>query len=234
MFYLFSIVTVQGMMNYLESDAGMLADDELRDDILKYFGSVLQTMMTYHMSTSGGNDWGQYYEVLSAASRSSAAILVFVAAFTQIALLNIMTGVFVESAMKIAQPDQQLIALEQRMADMQESNTIRELLQEMDIDCSGTISWKEFERIASDARISASLAVLGLDVKDARLMFDMLSEVDGRPDIDLGFLLGACMKMRGPATSLDLQVMAYKLAHMDRKVRGLNAVPQEGIYVQRL
>lgn len=102
-FYLFSIATIQGMANYLSSDEGQAADEELRRQIVTYFGSVFKAMMSYHMATSGGKEWALYYEVLVQASEMTAALFALVVAFTQIALLNIMTGIFVETAMKLAE-----------------------------------------------------------------------------------------------------------------------------------
>jgi len=209
-FYLFSIATIQGMANYLSSDEGQAADEELRRQIVTYFGSVFKAMMSYHMATSGGKEWALYYEVLVQASEMTAALFALVVAFTQIALLNIMTGIFVETAMKLAKPDRHVMALEQRKADYHDAMEIRGLLGTLDVDCTGSIGWDEFSSIANDPEVEAMLSVMGLDIKDAGLVFKMLCDTSGSDEVELDSLLDACMKMRGPATSLDLQVLGYR------------------------
>lgn len=110
-FYIFFIATVQGVAKYVSSTA---PDSELVEELMLQFVSVLRSIMTYYMATSGGNDWSTYYEPLAQASEITAALFVFVVAFTQIASLNILTGVFVDNAMKLAQPDRAMMMLEQR------------------------------------------------------------------------------------------------------------------------
>mmetsp|Transcript_95620 Transcript_95620/g.276243 ORF Transcript_95620/g.276243 Transcript_95620/m.276243 type:complete len:704 (+) Transcript_95620:64-2175(+) len=234
-FYLFSLATVQWLASFLASNEGQQAEPQLKDEIVEHFGSVFQTMMSYHMATSGGKEWAMYYEVLLRASGMAAALFVLVVAFTQIALLNIMTGVFVESAMKLAQPDRATMALEQRKVDLKDAAELRELLAGLDVDCTNTIGWEEFRQVASDPLVASMLAVMGLDIKDAALMFHMLCTSSDSEEVEVDALLNACLKMKGPATSLDLQAVAFKtdvigrqLADINRKLRDTGLSSRDG------
>jgi len=219
-FYIFAIATVQGVSNYM-SGAG--PDAELVEELTLHFGSVLRAMMTYYMATSGGNDWSTYYDPLVKASEITAGLFVFVVAFTQIALLNILTGVFVENAMKLAQPDRAMMMLEQRKADMQSAEDLREILAGLDLDSTGTVSWNEFKIIAEDPNIFAALEVMGLDVHDVGLLFDMLSQASKSREVEFHFLVDACMKMKGPASSIDLQALMYKTDRLADTVQALSS-----------
>jgi len=208
MFYIFAIATVQGVTNYIALDGDL--NPELTAELNIHFGSVTTTILTYYMATSGGNDWSTYYEPLRQASGLTAGLFVFVVAFTQIALLNIMTGVFVENAMKLAQPDRATLALEQRKCDMRDAQDLRETLEAVCPNFSGMIGWDQFQKIASDVVVSSTLESMGLGIHDAHLLFEMLCKVSDSTEVDFQFMVDAFLKMKGPAANLDLQALIYK------------------------
>mmetsp|Transcript_9908 Transcript_9908/g.28743 ORF Transcript_9908/g.28743 Transcript_9908/m.28743 type:complete len:553 (+) Transcript_9908:74-1732(+) len=208
-FYLFSLATVQGVASSLMTE-GQAESAEQRQFLLESFGTVFETMLTYYKATFGGESWSSYFNVLVATSRYTAALFLFVVGFTQIALLNIMTGVFVESALKCAQPDHNTLALEQRRAELTETAALRNILKQVDVDGTGTINWEEFHKVAGDPRISAVLEVMGLDIKDVGLLHDMLCRAGGTHEVNLDFLVNALMRMKGPAMGIDLQALIYK------------------------
>jgi len=220
-FFLFSIATVQGVTSYLAANRGNI-DPELDAAIHEHFGSVRTAVLSYFMATSGGNDWSLYYNVLAKTSEVTAALFVFAVGFTQIALLNIMTGVFVENAMKLAQPDRNVMALEQRRASLNDARDLRNILKQLDVDNTGTVTWDEFRSVASDPCVSALLEVMGLDIKDARLMFAMFCETGHSTEVSLDFLVDSFIRMQGPATSIDLQTLAFKTDSIADRVEQMN------------
>eukprot|EP00429_Kryptoperidinium_foliaceum_P115613 CAMPEP_0176305674 /NCGR_PEP_ID=MMETSP0121_2-20121125/63084_1 /TAXON_ID=160619 /ORGANISM="Kryptoperidinium foliaceum, Strain CCMP 1326" /LENGTH=141 /DNA_ID=CAMNT_0017647351 /DNA_START=237 /DNA_END=662 /DNA_ORIENTATION=+ len=133
-----------------------------------------------------------------------------------------MTGVFVESAMKHAQPDHNTLALEQRRCEMSEAAALRSILNRADLDGTGTINWEEFRRVASDHRVSSVLEVMGLDIKDASLLHDMLCKVGGSSEVNLDFLVDALMRMKGPAMGIDLQALICKNDLLLERVENLS------------
>jgi len=220
-FYLFSLATVQGVANYLMTSTG---DDPVwRADLLDRFGTVSQTMLTYYKATCGGTGWGVHFEVVRRTGLMNATVYLGAVAFTQIAVLNIMTGVFVENAFKNAQPDRHTMALAQRRAFIKEANELHQILKSVDTDGTGNISEAEFIRLSMDPRLNGILEVMGLDIKDAHLLHSMLRKADGSKEVNLDFLVHSLVKMKGPAMSVDLQALAYKTDLLQERIDALTA-----------
>lgn len=221
-FFLFSIALVQMLAMHRSSEATGVVDANLDELLAEYFGSVASTMLTYHSATSGGDDWIIYHKVLSQTGWINAALFLMCIGFTQIALLNILTGIFVENAIKLAIPDRQALAMQQQRADAALADDLRRFLESLDVDSSGTISWKEFSKVANDPRVSTLLAVMGLDIRDAKMFFDMVVRSTGNPEVEIALLTDALLRMKGDATSFDVQAVAFKMHALSAKVEDLS------------
>merc|ERR1711997_822098 len=61
--------------------------------------------------------------------------------------------------------------------------------------------------------------MLGLDVRDAESFFSLLaSNNDGR-DVDIDNFVNGCMRLKGPATSIDIQALLYHSNFMHKVER---------------
>jgi len=61
------------------------------------------------------------------------------------------------------------------------------------------------------------LASIGLEIHDAKTFFDMLAGVASDKYIDIETFVKGCMRMKGPATSIDMLSMAYEVTLMHRQ-----------------
>jgi len=66
----------------------------------------------------------------------------------------------------------------------------------------------------NNGKLKYFLASLGLDIRDAERFFELLE--DNSSEIDIGFFVDACMKLKGAATSIDLQGLASKTVQLQR------------------
>ena len=87
--------------------------------------------------------------------------------------------------------------------------------KEADKDNDGNISPKEFEAMVKDGTILFWLASIGLDIADAKLFFDlMLTTSEKKDDVDalvpIPIFVQGCMRMKGGATSIDLQALSKR------------------------
>merc|ERR1740130_789488 len=103
---------------------------------MTHFGSVQDAIMSLIQATTGGNDWNIFYKAVAPTGSTNSALFIFFIGFFQIALLNVLTGIFVENAMKLAQPDPYTLALEQRKQELVEASDLRHV-------CEGLTSLKE-------------------------------------------------------------------------------------------
>jgi len=212
MFFLFSLALVQGVGSYLiqAREDGSLTD-LAQEQLLEWFGSVGTSMLTCFRVITGGDDWGTYYDLLRPTGVVNSLIFIFFIMFSEIALLNIVTSIFVDNAMKIGQPELAALAFEQRKRDLVDAASLRELFNQIDLDQSGTITAQEWtDRLQYDDKLKYGLAVMGLDIKDASMFFSMLMGIDDNVDIDVDFFVDACLRMKGQASSIDLHCLAYE------------------------
>merc|ERR1711862_399392 len=80
-------------------------------------------------------------------------------------------------------------------------------------DHKGTISWEEFNTVLTDPALKAHFDVRGIDIKDAHGFFDMLTTLDGEgnTEVEIETFVAGCLRMKGMATSVDLQTLRYEV-----------------------
>merc|ERR1712151_256489 len=111
-----------------------LIDDE--GDLKIYFGSLAITVLTLYQSIAGGLDWGQAAEALAGeVSMLSVAVLVMYIAFCSLCLMNVVTGIFVETAVSNATADQNIYV----------SQTVLEMFKKAELNDKGEITWDTFK-----------------------------------------------------------------------------------------
>jgi len=230
-FYIFGLVFVQGAATYLLNN-GADIDSESLVKIHRTFGSVQRAMLSLYKATTGGSDWENLFDspLIESMGWLNVALFIFLIAFIQVALLNILTGVFVENALKLAQPDRDTLALEHRRKELVESQELREICMAMDRNESGTIDPQEFFASFRAGKLRAHLEVLGLHIKDADVFFQLLmAENDTtEQELDIDEFVAGCMRLRGSATSLDLQTVLHcikvqtsRFKHIDNRLNEL-------------
>merc|ERR1712151_31866 len=89
-------------------------------------------------------DWDNAYILIAASGPDKAAVFMFYILFFVLAVWNIITSIFVEKALKIAQPDIDSLMLEKRRKDAVDAKELDALFRKMDIDGNSVISMEEF------------------------------------------------------------------------------------------
>mmetsp|Transcript_68477 Transcript_68477/g.155144 ORF Transcript_68477/g.155144 Transcript_68477/m.155144 type:complete len:691 (-) Transcript_68477:135-2207(-) len=217
-FYIFGLVFVQGVLSYLRETEVEL-DPELGDK----FGSVQAAMLSLYMAATGGDDWVSFFDCIKVTGPRNAVLFLVFMLFIQIAVMNIVTGIFVENAMKLAQPDREAQALQQRKKDMAEADDLRKLCMEIDSDGSGGISLDEFcEAYDQNTKLRDHFQVLGLDISDAQMFFEILCAIHNEDHVDIDSFVACCMRLRGFATSIELQNLQLQSMAIYRNQKKFN------------
>jgi len=121
--------------------------------------------------------------------------LVFVVytAFTMLALMNILTGFFLESAMRIAEDENKQVVVEQ----------ISQIFRRGDVDNSGTISVAEFQGLLThDEHLAFFLNTLDIHQEQAMQLFVLLDK-DNSGEIDFDEFVVGCERLQGSAKAID-------------------------------
>jgi hypothetical protein len=182
-----------------DSDGHHLDDDEA---LFKFFGSMPTSMFSLVKVITGGVDWGDVSDALGSLRDWPLALYPFIAyiAFALIAFLNVVSGVFMDTAMDRAKKERELFLVRSAQC----------VLDEVQMGTQGMITWPEFERALEDVDVRTFFNEVDIDISDAKHLFDILDKSqDGLISAD-EFLKG-CARLHGPAKALDLQLMSHEV-----------------------
>merc|ERR1719245_2431398 len=168
-FYMFSLFFVQNAALYFQEYGE-------QNELMDMYGSVQKAMLTLYQACSGGEDWSRSFTVISMTGAMSTVLFLFFITFSNIALLNIITGIFVDSAMQNLAPDRETMAKRHHEDLVMDSKELERLSHQVDSDASGRLSKEQFEDLLRIGRIPLFLQMLGLDMRHVRAFFDALAE----------------------------------------------------------
>lgn len=182
----------------IKNKVGQASQEVLR----KNFGSVGTAILSLFQAISGGDDWRNFVDDFKGLGRGSHFINTFVfavyIAFATLVMLNLVTGVFVEGAQRLIQEEK----------DGELIRSVRKLFNLTDVDLSGEISFDEFEIQMDDKRMEDFLCCVDLQYAEAKSLFKLL-DADRSGQIDVAEFVQGCMRLRGPARSVDLSAFKY-------------------------
>eukprot|EP00401_Gymnodinium_catenatum_P079139 CAMPEP_0117560134 /NCGR_PEP_ID=MMETSP0784-20121206/53719_1 /TAXON_ID=39447 /ORGANISM="" /LENGTH=326 /DNA_ID=CAMNT_0005357533 /DNA_START=161 /DNA_END=1138 /DNA_ORIENTATION=+ len=214
--YVFGVYLLDNVTLYLHTvNIGELGEkDRVKAELLQLrFGSMLQTFYTLFASLTGGLNWAEIADALQNVGWSNAVVMVFFVFFMVFAVMNIITGIFVESATESVYSDHDEGLQEEMRTESSAFKELRAIFERIDQKQSGSMSLVDFESALQNHETLALLRRLGIDVSAAQGLFRLL-DLDSSGSVSaLEFLVG-CMKMRGGARSVDLATLMYENKRM--------------------
>jgi len=205
---LFSMIIVQQVTEHL-IDKGDNLNERLRSALLDAYGSVEITTFTLFCSISGG-DWPEYFNILVTTSMLCRIVYISYIVLVWLSVTNIITSIFIEKAMKLARPELEEQLLLKQKEDLDHALQLKALFQEMDLDCSGTITWAEFQKCMQDVRFASYFQIKDLEIHDVSLFFKMLATIGDTDEVDLETFVACCLRMKGAAMNIDLLQLGYE------------------------
>mgnify|MGYP002803551089 FL=1 len=168
-----------------------------------YYGSLVSTMLSLFMSITGGVSWEEVLVPLYTISYAWVVIYVFYISFTYFAVLNVVTGVFCQSAIDSAQNDH--VTMMHAILANKESHLqkVKDLFNRLGAEKSGSITYLMFEEKINSPEVREYFQSLGLDVWDAWSFFKML-DLDESGAVDMDEFLMGCLRVRGQARAIDI------------------------------
>jgi hypothetical protein len=178
--------------------------------IRKYWSSVAVSMLSLFQSITGGVDWGNLIEVFEHDSTYAITAFTFstYVAFATLVMLNLVTGVFVEGAQRIVKKDKDADLMRQ----------VCKAFGRVDDDDSLAISHEEFMAHSGDGYLDSYFTALDLNKQQAESLF-LLLDVNGDQSLSVNEFVRGCMRLRGPARSIDLAALAHDFQHVTMKVQ---------------
>jgi len=191
------------------------------------FGSMGAAMFSLFQATTGGDDWGKMYHLLTYTGPANPIIFLLYILFFIIAAWNIVTSLFIEKALALAQPDLDSQVLEKRRKDIADAKDLMGLMKAMDDSNSGTISLDAFKMFLDQPRFRAFFEIRNIDIRDMEMFFRMLRTVTDNDEIKLDMLVNGLLRMRGVATNIDLQMLQFQFQiQSDAQVKSIQSISQ--------
>lgn len=182
---------------------GGVCDVETEKDLEFHFGNLYQTMFTLFKVVNGGVDWGDVAALLEGADKIfGECMLVFFVAFTSIAVMNVISGVFLDAAIDRAKKEKELFLV----------RTAKKVFERADNTHDGTISWEDFQTVMDDDDVEMFFAAVDLDLSQAKGLFDLM-DLSGDGKVHHDDFLQGCLRLRGPAKALDLMHLSREVMH---------------------
>eukprot|EP00443_Scrippsiella_acuminata_P112751 CAMPEP_0115602714 /NCGR_PEP_ID=MMETSP0272-20121206/16054_1 /TAXON_ID=71861 /ORGANISM="Scrippsiella trochoidea, Strain CCMP3099" /LENGTH=710 /DNA_ID=CAMNT_0003038213 /DNA_START=33 /DNA_END=2164 /DNA_ORIENTATION=- len=201
--YMFSLYLTQLVSDHLQKpNVGVYADE-----LGNYYGSMGATMLYLFMAITGGVDWADLCTPLlyEFGSLMAFAFSLYIA-FSLLAMLNVATGVFVDSVLKSQQADRDLFMV----------NNARELFQGLEGGINSSMSWEVFQSKLECPQMNEFFKAIDVDPSDAQSIFDLL-DWDASGAVTAEEFLNAALRLRGNARSLDVALLMRELRRISRE-----------------
>jgi hypothetical protein len=207
-YVLFSLFFIEIVASHL-MQTGEAVEETAFENV---FGSLAESILTLFKASTGGDDWSEAYEVIQLTGTLGVCIYLFFIAFTQFALINIITGIFVDSAIESLSPDAEMIARERSLKEKESAQKLEQFCSDVDINGNGKLTRVEFQLAMQRKHIPVLLATLGLQRHHVLEFFDVMAETanDGG-QVEISTFVNGCMLLRGVATNFDLQKLQADL-----------------------
>jgi len=182
--------------SYVPADEGSVLSEHW-EALSRKFGSTMTSALTLYKAVSGGVDWEEISTpIIEYISPFVGAIFVMYSLFAVLVLLNLVTGVFVDGAMRLSQADKEVELFERAC----------KLLKRTDQDGSGDITWSEFKGRLSSPEMWQFFEALEISMSRAGDLFQIIdSSNDGR--LNLEELVAGGLMLQGPAKAIDVAAL---------------------------
>merc|ERR1712136_167762 len=231
--YLFAVVFLNFATTYVGTRPNQ---DENFEMGTTFFSSMGMTLLTLIMSILGGVSWWDVEKVFLEISPFCAVLLVLYVALMMLALLNIVTGIFVNDSIEVAQSDRDIRTFTELSRKRHCMEELQSIFHEIDHDGSGTITYDEFKSAISKDEVHALFETLGLGISDDLKIFKAL-DIDGNSHLEIEEFVMGCLSLRGTATAVDMEnLRAQHKRMMQRSTTQLGKVyasTQESVTIMR-
>jgi len=217
--FCFSILFVQMVSNHVDRTGTWVPTTQLEQDLDDSFGTVGKSMISLYAAITSGRNWNDISDMLFKVDPALRACFLVYLAMGIFGLTNVVTAVFVESAMQATQNYRDLLVNEMILKERTNVKHMKEIFKSIDADDSGAISLQEMQAYMSDESLHLQdyFEALDLSASDTETLFKLL-DVDGSGEVDVDEFCDGCMRLGGPAKSFDMNCMWYEQRRTNREV----------------
>lgn len=211
--FMFAVIFQQAVASYV---AQAQKADSAVVGMRIFFESMPMTLLTLFMTMSGGVSWWDICQMMLTIHSGYGCLFVLFISIMLLAVLNVITGTFVNEAVEVANMDRDLRS--QRETERQKVflKELRQLFFDMDCQQMGTIQLAEFEETLQREDVKAALSILGLDVNNAVTFFKLL-DADCSQKLEIDEFVIGCMRLQGMAKAVDIETLMYENRRLNKR-----------------
>lgn len=212
----FTQATVQEIEELgIDANSQLTGDTKILDDM---FGTLTKSAYTLFMAISSGRDWWECIQALAPLHEIFSVLFLLFVAVTLFGVMNVVTGVFVESALQSVQHYKELLIQESMKSKAMYMDHLQDVFLEIDIDNSGSITLEEMDDFLRDPILMQYLESMDIQPDDARTLFSLLDK-DGSGEVSIHEFCQGCLRLKGEAKSFDIQCIIYENQRLLHKWR---------------
>lgn len=223
--YIFALVFCQGATEFLlmdgiswgtPQDMGALFDPAAFNSntpeqmLYEMYGTLPKSFYSLFAAISQGISWHYAFQPLSHINWMYAGGFLLYITLVLFGVMNVVTSVFVESAILSAQRYRDLIVQQKEHEREIAMEHMKEVFSQIDYDGSGEICIEEMEYFLTEPALRSYVEALGISAENTRLLFRLM-DVDGSGKIDMGEFCEGCLRLQGDAKSVDVHTMIYQV-----------------------
>lgn len=213
-----SIAFAEGAVDYLHSDDKDRLSDYKAIDY--HWGSLLRCIYSLYLAMTNGISWGALAEPLFNISPWLGIIFLLYVSFAILALMNIVTAVFVDGALQKAAAQRDMMVEQELVGKKRLVENLREIFYEADQDASGGLTRAEFCAKLDDERVQAYMHALHIHYENPSELFGTVDD-DGDGVINIDDFVGKLVSMKGSANAADIKFLISQNRDMLRTTRSL-------------
>lgn len=182
-----------------------------KQQMYNYFGTFTKAMLTmFELSLA---NWVMVCRVVSEdVGEVFGFIILAYVLFLVFAVTKVITAAFIIETHRVVADTLELVVLEKERHNKRLTDNFWNVFQEADSSGDGHVDWAEFQDIISDRRLTMQLQALDFDANVCEGMFGLLDDGDGKISFD-EFINGV-KRLKGPAKSVDVVIMAQQQSKM--------------------
>jgi len=196
--YIWALVFVDGLAQYILDTSLDSISSETRNAARDKWASMTEGMLTEFKAVTGGNPWSHTAEGVRGAGEVYYVLFIIYIAFLVIAVLKLLTGIFVQRAAAAALEDRNKVI----------HSRITELFAKIDSDGNGYISKDEFL-----GQATAYMGQLHISTKDLKKLFQMMDR-NADDHVDMAEFIETCQRYKEWTRCIDLYVATERMDKM--------------------
>eukprot|EP00929_Paragymnodinium_shiwhaense_P044081 TRINITY_DN22616_c0_g1_i1.p1 TRINITY_DN22616_c0_g1~~TRINITY_DN22616_c0_g1_i1.p1 ORF type:complete len:707 (-),score=78.33 TRINITY_DN22616_c0_g1_i1:112-2232(-) len=206
--YVFGVAFMQGVMTYLQAEQSPQDNKKL---LAEFFPNLSTASWTLIATVLGGYDWIDVGAPVARMGMLYGSMFLFYVLFTSLALLNILTGIFVNCAQQTNRMTREIATEAAIEEEALFQRQLIELFQSADIDPDGQLTLFAFESMFLNPRDAAFLASLGFETSCMEKLF-AIADADRSGSLELFEFVDLCTAMRGSMKMLHFRILQEDLS----------------------